>query len=175
MTKQHGGGLVDIGNVIIAYRLSGINRGNYLTYDFESIPPEPGCFEALERLNRRFGGNITVVWKGTDDADGRNMRWLVSHRFCERTRIPIDRIHRIGRDRREKASYLAQSSATHEGVTFVVDDRLEVLSHFVGRVPNLFLFQPQEDEVFKYQHTGALARVHVVETWDDVEAILNIK
>jgi hypothetical protein len=173
MTLQKGGAIVDIGNVIIAYRLSGLNRQNYHLYDFDSIPEEPGCFESLKKLNDEFGGNITVVWKATDDAVGKNMRWLECHRFSERTGIPMTKIKRIGEDRREKTNYIDQTSLTHYGTTIVVDDRLEVLSHFVGKVPNLFLFQPQAQEIEQFKHTGALNHVHTVLSWQEINQILN--
>ena len=175
MKKKLGGAIIDIGNVIIAYRLSGLNRENYHSYDFDSIPPEPGCFDMLKKLNEEFGGNITIVWKATDDAVGKNMKWLKTHRFAELTGIPIERIHRIGQCRSEKTSHINQSSSTHCGTTIVVDDRLEVLSHFVGKVPHLFLFQPQQQEVEQFKHTGALAHVYVVKSWQEIGEILRDK
>ena len=174
MTKQHGGAIVDLGNVIIAYRLSGLNSDNYHTYPFDTIPEEPGAFEALRSFHTHFGGNITIVWKATDDAVGKNMRWLARRNFTERTGISIERIQRIGKDRCEKVDHIGQTSATHEGTTIVVDDRLEVLSHFVGKVKYLFLFRPQEKEVEQFRDTGALAHVHIVNTWQEILDILKL-
>jgi len=174
MTKRKGGLIVDIGNVIIAYRRSGINSSNYHNYPFHTIPEEPGACEALGRLNTHFGGNVTVVWKATDDAVGKNIKWLTDHHFTERTGIPTGRIRRIGESRFEKTNHISQCSETHEGTTVVVDDRLEVLAHFVGRVPHLFLFRPHAQEVEQFRHTGALVHVHVVETWQEIEVILNM-
>ncbi|MDD5165548.1 MAG: hypothetical protein PHG25_03390 [Candidatus Pacebacteria bacterium] len=175
MALKLGGAIVDIGNVIIAYRLSGLNRENYHSYDFDSIPPEPGCFDTLKQLNEEFGGNITVVWKATDDAVGKNMQWLQTHQFTELTGIPVNRIRRIGAHRAEKVDFIDQTSQTHGGTTIVIDDRLEVLSHFVGKVPNLFLFRPQQPEVEQFSGTGALSHVHVVQSWQEIREILAMK
>lgn len=168
MTKLHGGAIVDIGNVVIAYRLSDLTSENYDTYDFDSIPEEPGAFQALELMNIFFDGNVTIAWKATDDAVGKNMRWLRLKKFNERTGIPQTRIERIGLDRKGKTDFIGQSSETHEGTTVVIDDRLEVLCHFVGKVPHLFLFRPQLKEVHRYASTGALAHVKVVWSWDHI-------
>lgn len=170
MAKRHGGVIVDQGNVIIAYRLSKLTDQNYHDYPFDTIPEEPGAFEALMKLNKAFDGNVTVVWKATADAVGKNMRWLRKKKFSTRTKIPRERIKRMqGLDRKEKTRYVGQSSRTFKGTTIVIDDRLEVLSHFVGmNIPNLFLFRPQLKEVHKYAHTGALAHVKVVWSWQEI-------
>jgi hypothetical protein len=183
MTKLHGGAIVDIGNVIIAYWLSKLTSKNYHTYPFDTIPEEPGAFDGLHKLNEMFGGNVTIVWKATDDAVGKNMRWLELHRFCERTGIPMAHIERmIGEDRAAKTHYIHQSSQTHEGTTVVIDDRLEVLSHFVGKVPHLFLFRFQLRELVQLRQQGRLDRVlktgvmdhvHFVESWSEIMQILN--
>ncbi len=181
MTKQHGGAIVDMGNVIIAYRLSGLTTENYEQYDFDSIPENPGCFETLKWLNGKFGGNISIVWKSTNDAVGNNIQWLKSHNFTELTGIPMERIHRIGEDRQEKTNYIHQFSQTHFGTTVVVDDRLEVLSHFVDQVPNLFLFRFQVQELGELRRkekldqvisTCVADRVRQVQTWMEIRKAL---
>src|SRR4029079_470389 len=98
MEKQHGGLIVDIGNVIIAYRLSGLTTENYHTYPFHTIPEEPGSFDFLNIYNQECGVYVTVVCKATDDAVGKNMQWLKDKKFVERTGIPLERIHRIGEE-----------------------------------------------------------------------------
>jgi len=174
MTKLHGGAIVDIGNVIIAYRFTDLTDKNYDTYPFHTIPEEPGAFEGLKLLNERFGGNVTIVWKATGDAVGKNMKWLQDHEFERRTGIQMTRIERMkGEDRAAKTRFIDQSSETYEGTTVVIDDRLEVLSHFIGKVPKLLLFRPQLKEVHKYAHTGALAHVKVVWEWSEIMKELN--
>lgn len=172
MTKQKGGVIVDLGNVIIAHWLSNITPENFLTIDYNSIPEVPGVFDSLKRLNDKFGGNVTVVYKATDIATEKILAWLAHHQFTERTGIPFERVDRT-KGGRDKTTHMDQSSETHYGTTIVVDDRLEVLSHFVGKVTHLFLFRPQQQEVEQWSSTGALSHVHVVESWQEIENILN--
>ncbi|KKS11806.1 MAG: hypothetical protein UU67_C0063G0007 [Candidatus Daviesbacteria bacterium GW2011_GWB1_41_5] len=173
MHRQNGGLIVDLGNVIIAYWLSNITPENFHTTDYNVIPEVPGVFESLGHFNKHFNDNVTVVYKATEVAKGKVFGWLVSHKFSERTGIPLDRVaHSVsGRD---KTSHIGQSSETHYGTTIVVDDRLEVLSYFVGKVQNLFLFRPQLQEIERFRHTGALAHVRIVQTWQEIEDTLGI-
>jgi hypothetical protein len=172
MTKQKGGAIVDLGNVIIAHWLSNITPENFHTIDYNSIPEVPGVFDSLKRLNDKFGGNVTVVYKATDIATEKILAWLAHHQFMERTGIPLERVDRT-KGGRDKTLHMGQSSETHYGTTVVVDDRLEVLSYFVGKVPYLFLFRPQQHEIEQFNSTGALSHVHVVQTWEEIENILN--
>jgi hypothetical protein len=90
----------------------------------------------------------------------------------------MDRVVRINDDsnERDKTGYIDQSSSTHCGTTVVIDDRLQVLARFVEKkVRHLFLFRPQEAEVEKYRHTGALDHVVVVQAWAEIMAVLKAK
>lgn len=170
--KLHGGAIVDLGNVIIAHWLSDITPANFHTIDYNLIPEVPGAFEALRELNKMFGGNVTVVYKATDVATEKILAWLDYHGFVRRTGIPLSQVIRTS-DGRNKTGHIDQSNETHCGTTIVVDDRLEVMSHFVGKgVPNLFLFHPQTEEVQQFRHTGALAHCRIVQTWQEIMSII---
>ncbi len=173
MSKQRGGAIIDLGNVIIAHWLSNITSENFYTIDYNSIPEVPGAFDSLKWLNDRFGGNVTVVYKATDIATEKILAWLACHQFKERTGIPFERVDRT-KGGRDKTIHINQSSMTHYGTTLVVDDRLEVMSYFVGKVSSLFLFRPQEQEVEQFRHTGAFSYVHVVQTWQEILDFLSI-
>jgi hypothetical protein len=170
-SRKHGGMIVDVGNVIIAHWLSSITPENFDTIDYNSIPETPMVFESLRRFNDLFGGNVTVVYKATGTADEKILSWLNQHQFIRRTGIPLDRVCRTlgGRD---KTAHIDQKTCTFYGTTMVVDDRLEVLSYFVGKVPNLFLFRPQLREIHQFLHTGALDHVHVVNRWKQIVKIM---
>jgi hypothetical protein len=176
--KTRGGLIVDLGNVIIAHWLSKVRltRANFHKVDYSSIPEVPGAFRSLKGFNTLFGGNVTVVYKATNVATEKVLAWLKRHRFSERTGIAKDRVVRTKKGR-DKTAFMRQSTKTHYGTTVVVDDRLEVLSHFVAKrkkkkVPHLFLFRPRPREVGKWKKTGALDHVYVVQTWQEVEGIL---
>jgi len=173
MTKQKGGAIVDLGNVIVAHWLSNITPENFLTIDYNSIPEAPGVCESLKRINELFGGNVTVVYNSTGIADEKIRVWLEAHKFTERTGIPPERIRRTTHGR-DKTPFMEQSTSTHYSTTVVVDDRLEVVSKFVCKVPNLFLFRPQTHEMEEFKHTGALSHVHIVKTWQEIENALNL-
>lgn len=181
MTKQYGGAIVDLGNVTIAHYRSKITKKNFNTIDYNSIPEVPGAFDGLKRLNDRFGGNVTVVYNATDIADEKIRAWLVYHKFTELTGIPLERVVRT-KNGRDKTSFMDQSSATHYGTTVVIDDRLEVMSYFVGKVPLLLLFRFQLREIAELVKRRRLCNVlesdvvsHVqqVKTWQEIQNILN--
>jgi len=167
VNAQRGGLICDLGNVIIAYWLSSITLNTFHAVDYDKIPEVPDAFEILRRLAALFEGNITVVYNATDVAENKISGWLLHHKFSERTGIPSSRIVRSKRGR-DKTLYLNQSSASFCGTTIVVDDRLEVLGHFIGKVPYLFLFRPQKAELAQFNKSGALNRVQVVRTWGEI-------
>ncbi len=167
MTKHKGGAIVDLGNVIIAHWMSNTTPENFVTIDYNSIPEVPGAFDGLKQLNDLFAGNVTVVYKATDIATEKILGWLAHHQFVERTGIPLERVRRTegGRD---KTLSLEQSSPTNQGTTLVIDDRLEVMTYFAGKVSHLFLFRSQPQEVQQFSGSGALAHVTVVQTWEEI-------
>jgi hypothetical protein len=120
MTKQHGGAIVDLGNVIVAHWLSNITPKNFLTIDYNSIPEAPGVCESLRRMNDMFGGNVTVVYKSTGIADQKIRTWLANHHFSERTGILPERIVRT-KTGRDKTPHIEQSTSSHYGTTVVHD------------------------------------------------------
>ncbi len=176
MTTQQGGAIVDLGNVIIAHRgQEPITDSNIATV-YLARPEVSGAFRGLDCLNKRFEGNVTVVYKATDIADELIQTWLTQHQFTRRTGIPLERVHRISDagdpNGRDKTAYLEQSSETYHGTTVVVDDRLQVLSHFVGKAPQLFLFQPQQAEIEDERWASALAQVQIIQTWREITSAI---
>ncbi len=167
LKRSHGGAIVDLGNVIIAHWLTNISPENFHTIDYNSIPEVPGAFESLRALSLKFTGNITVVYNATNIAEQKIANWLEAHDFFNRTNISRKRVIR-SRSGRDKTPYLQQENGVHQGTTIVIDDRLEVLSHFVGKAPNLFLFHPQPQEIEVFRETGALNHVKVVHSWSDI-------
>jgi len=52
------------------------------------------------------------------------------------------------------------------GITHYVDDRLEALGYLIGKVPNLYLFHPNSEEVERFKRF--LPEVHRVESWKEL-------
>ena len=156
---------IDLGNVIIDHVGFGTTPEFFQTGDYNIIPPVSGVFDALLRLNQeRFNGNIFVVYNAMDVADQKIVSWLKSHDFFNRTGISPDCVRRT-QNGRNKLLLCEMYHTTH-----FVDDRLEVLSHLVSKVRNLYLFQPQQKEVERYQ--DFLIHVQKVGAWDEIVCLL---
>ena len=152
---------VDLGNVIIDHVGFGTTSEFFRNGDYNVIPPVPEVFDVLRELHgKRFGDNMFVVYNATDIADQKIISWLEAHDFFNRTGIPKLQMKRT-RNGRNKWSVCELYKITH-----FVDDRLEVLSHLVGKVDNLYLFRPQAHEVEQFQEF--LPHVTQVQTWREI-------
>lgn len=156
---------LDLGNVIIDHVGFGTTPEFFRTGDYDVIPPVPGVFEALRQLHeKRFGDNMFVVYNATDIADQKIISWLEAHDFFNRTGISRHQVRRT-LNGRNKWSVCELYKATH-----FVDDRLEVLSHLVGKVENLYLLRPQAQEVEQYR--DFLPHVTQMETWLEILRVM---
>ena len=151
---------VDLGNVIIDHVGFGTTPEFVRDGDYTSIPPVTGVLEALEHLQKRFNGNVFVVYNATDVADQKIFSWLDFHDFFRKTSIPPNRVRRTNRGR-DKSQICEEYGATH-----FVDDRLEVLGYLIGKLPQLFLFRPQQNEVAQYSHFKP--HVREVMSWEEI-------
>jgi hypothetical protein len=100
-----------------------------------------GAFAAIAELMLLFDGNVWLVSKCGPRIQARTQRWLAQHRFFDATGVPRDHL-RFCRERRQKADHALTLDLTH-----FIDDRLDVLLHLDGIVPNRFLFGPQRHRV----------------------------
>ncbi len=148
MKKKFGGAIIDVGNVVIDHSKTTIQ----LVTDalskpelYYAIPEVEEVMDGLAGLNRLFGGNVTLLYKATDTVDWLIIGWMTYHQLTEKTGIPLSRVVRINdkSDMRDKTSHIDQSSETHERTYLVIDDRVQVIRQFIGKVPQLFLFRPQ--------------------------------
>lgn len=156
---------VDLGNVIIDHLGFGTTSVFFQSGDYNIIPPVPGVFDALFRLNQdRFRNGIFVVYNASDIADQKIVSWLKAHDFSNRTGISPNHVRRT-QNGRDKSSVCELYQATH-----FVDDRLEVLSHLVGKVRDLYLFRPQQKEIDQYQ--DFLPYVQKISSWDEITRLL---
>lgn len=156
---------IDLGNVIIDHLSFGTTRDYVENGDYTLIPPVENVFESLRTLNEEiFNGNMFVVYNATDVADAKIQSWLEYHNFYEVTGIRKDRVHRT-ENGRDKSSICKRYRATH-----FIDDRLEVLKHLIGIVPNLYLLRPQEQEIAQYEEV--LPYVHRAETWIELQQLM---
>jgi hypothetical protein len=173
MVMKKGSVLVDLGNVIIAHWLSNITPENFDQINYNLIPEVPYAFESLRRLNAHYPGGVFVVYNATKIADEKIRRWLAYHDFTKRTGVSLARVVR-SKTGRNKAQHMELACRTIGSVHAVVDDRLEVLNHFVGKIPHLFLFRPQTSETELFNSNGNLSRVRIVREWPEVIKTLRV-
>jgi hypothetical protein len=157
---------VDVGGVISNCDTdqAGLRLANPETY--LRTPFMPGMVPTLRRLvAERFGDRTYLVSKCRVATQIRTMEFLKHANFFEETGIAPEHVY-FCLERAEKAPIARRLRLTH-----FVDDRLEVLSHMVGIVPNLYLFKPDDNEVAKL--SAILPRVQRVESAQELaEAIL---
>jgi len=124
---------VDIGNVIIEHRHIMDTMDETLWNEkYSELPAVTGVFESLKKLNDEiFHGNIYLVSKLKEEQDKRTLAWLKDNKFFEKTGFDPKNLF-FCRERVDKEKICRENNITH-----FVDDRLEVLSHMIGVVPNL--------------------------------------
>jgi len=129
---------IDIGRVIInAADASGASDTSFLSGSDEqalATSPSPGAFEAIAELTQAFQGRVWLVSKCGPRIQKLTLRWLERHAFHRVTGVPEGQV-RFCLKRPEKREHCLAIGATH-----FVDDRLDVLTHLVGVVPNLYWF-----------------------------------
>ena len=157
---------VDIGNVIIDHKAVGTNNKIEYEIDYSNIPAVKNAFEVLRELNKiKFGLNIHLISKCTPWAQTKILNWLKHNKFFIKTGIKPQNVH-FCRERNEKQKICADF-----GITHFIDDRLEVLSYLIGKVPNLYLFRPDQKEIAQFK--SYLSNVCVVSNWLDILTKIN--
>ena len=152
---------IDIGNVIINYRLTDKDDKSLWEERYSTIPASEGMYEAIRELNEeKFHRNIFLVSKCTIWARDKILAWLKDNDFYTKTGVNPKNIF-FCRERHEKDKICKDNN-----ITYFIDDRLEVLSHMVKTAPNLFLYQPAQAEIDEYMQF--LPKVTRVESWAEV-------
>ncbi len=100
-------------------------------------PASPAALEVIRRLVEHYDGNVWLVSKCGPRIESRTRRWLEFQGFYNATGVSRDHL-RFCRKRRHKRGHCAEL-----GITHFVDDRVDVLRHLRGLVPNLYLFGHQ--------------------------------
>jgi len=155
---------IDIGRVIIsAVGSDGASDTVFLSGGEDAAmqtPPEPGAIETIARLVQAAHGQAWLVSKAGPRIQARSRKWLHHVDFFHRTGLPEQNL-RFCRERQGKAAHAQALRLTH-----FIDDRVGVLQHLRGTVPNLYLFGRQKTRT---QVPGWLTPV---EDWDAVAQIL---
>ena len=131
---------IDIGRVIID-RSNDKTSTSLFGNNFLNGTPSPYAYERILQLNEVFHKDIYLISKASIENERRVLLWLEHQKFYQKTGIDRSRI-----------SFCRELSGKKDiciglGVTHFVDDNPRVLSHLVGIVPKLYLFNPGEEEL----------------------------
>lgn len=130
-------------------------------------PAITGAFGAIARLHReRFLASCWLVSRCKAEAEAEMLDWLERHRFFQIT--GIDRRHVVFcRVPSDKAEICRELNVTH-----FVDDRLAVLRHMIGVVPNLYRFLSRASKLEAVN--GAIQGIRTIHTWVEItDALLD--
>lgn len=156
---------IDIGRVIIGPVIGGKADTSFLGNSLEKAmetPPSPHAFEQVARLVEMFEGNAWLISKCGPNVQRKTKAWLRHWNFHQATKLPEGNV-RFCLEKPQKAHHCKQLKITH-----FIDDRLDVLTHLRGLVPNLYLFGEQP----KLDTTPDWA-THVVDWLEAVDIINN--
>lgn len=132
---------VDIGRVLIDGGPHGGADTSFLTGSLDDAldtPPCSGALEGLTALVALFGPEHTwLVSKAGAKVADRSRRWLEAREVYARTGLRPENLVFV-RERKDKAREAVRLDLTH-----FVDDRLDVLHHLAGLVPELFVYGEQ--------------------------------
>ena len=131
---------IDIGRVIIGPSLGGVADTRFLGSQLQDAlhtPAAEGSFAVIRALVSRAGGQVWLISKCGPNVQRKTRAWLDHQQFWERTGMDRDHL-RFCLHRHEKAIHAAEL-----GLSVMIDDRVDVLQHLRGLVPDLLLFGEQ--------------------------------
>lgn len=152
---------IDIGGVIID-RTNDKTDTSFFGPNYLASSAVDGVFNAIRALTQA-GWTVYLVSKCGENVETKTLEWLKHHDFYALTKVPAQNI-RFCRQRRDKAPICEEL-----GISYFVDDRLEVLSYLTS-VSNLFLFHPEPKEKQRFERY--LDKVTTVQTWAELLPLL---
>ena len=156
---------VDIGGVLIDRVNEDDETQTQGPSSYADAAQVEGAFGAVARLaQRRFRDRIWLVSRCDKPRELVLIKWLERHDFFGSTGIPSNQVL-FCRERHEKAAICRKLGLTH-----FIDDRLEVLSHLVGMVPHLYLFQSRASDVDRFPQV--LPHVRPISRWSELADML---
>lgn len=153
---------VDVGGVIMDWIPYLETERSYLGDNYRETPVMEGSLEALKQLNEsQFKNNIYIISKYSEHGPDRMYDWIESKDFYLKTGIPKEHVHLCGTDA-EKTPIGEKLELSH-----YVDDKPEILETFVGKIPNLYIFNPADGA--KYDSS-----IQSVSSWADLLTHLQV-
>lgn len=151
---------IDIGNVIINFRLTNSQSEE----NYSNIPATDNSFNTIKKLSVLFEGRIFLISKCKELNENKILSWLKNNDFYNKTNVNEKNLL-FCKERNEKAAICKTLKITH-----FIDDRIEVLSHMISIVPNLFLYKPEPTQIIGYEKF--LTAVIKINNWKDVIGFL---
>lgn len=148
---------IDIGRVIIDRR-NDKTPTSFFGNNFLQSTPSPNAFDCIAQLTDTFQKQVYLVSKARPENQEKFLAWLEHHNFYNKTSIDKNHVY-FCKERLQK-----KEICTKLGITHFIDDSLEVLSHMIGSVPHLYLFDSNEAEIAPFQEH--LAHCLHVENWN---------
>jgi hypothetical protein len=153
---------IDIGRVIIAGDTDTANL--FFSQKYLEAPAVEGAISAIQKLAEVYAPqNIYLVSKCGETTEKRSLAWLEAQGFYAQTGLDAENV-KFCRERPQKRLICEE----YEIKTFI-DDRFTVLQH-LDNLQKLFLFNPIETELAKYQKSFLPLKKHIslVETWQEI-------
>ncbi|MSR71716.1 MAG: hypothetical protein EXS50_03630 [Candidatus Taylorbacteria bacterium] len=144
-------------------------REALLAEDYASIRTMPDAIEILKRLQERSYGypEIHIISRVADPLIGAMCKRWVDQQSELNGIIP--KKHRHYCHHREDKTGICLNL----GAEVMIDDRIDILRHMVGRVERLILFRPwDENENILYWDLVRSGKVTMVNSWEEVPALL---
>ena len=149
---------VDVGGVILDWVRTAGTDVDFSGDNYLNTPTIEDSFEALATLNAgRFRDSVYLVSRyPVEKGPTRVREWLKHQDFYGKTSILEGNLLQLT-ERQEKTPICQRL-----GITHFVDDRVEVLRHMVGIVPNLYLFQGLDEDK---KAADAFPQIQFFEGW----------
>ena len=119
---------------------NGVQDTSFLGRSFDeamTTPATPGALDCVAKLVDHYGGRVSIVSKCGESVEKKTRGWLSRNNVYATTGLDKAQVH-FCKKRHQKAPICRRL-----GITHFIDDRVDVLSHMVGIVPNLYLFGEQ--------------------------------
>lgn len=152
---------LDIGGVILDFVPHRDSELAFAGDRYLETPAIEGAIDAIAELNAgKFAGSVYLVSRHGPDGPARILEWLHKRDFFKKTGLTEKQYYPC-LERHEKSAIVQKL-----GVTHFVDDRAEVLSHMIGSVPNLYLFQSLDES--REDFADILPKMRFVQTWEEL-------
>lgn len=151
---------IDIGRVIISGDTDIENQ--FFSQQYLEVPAVENAFESIAELIEKYKAeNVYLVSKCSEKTQVKTLNWLEYKGFFHQTNFLRSNLW-FCRDRKDKKEICENNQ-----IKKFIDDRFSVLLHLL-ELEELYLFNPSEEELKKYNDYDKKENVQVIRTWAEV-------